>query len=92
MLFNGFSVKKIILQVAHIIGMSVKLSHARRWLSVRNYLGENYGIQVNFSLLQCVKYTNVNEDPEYVKSPQSSGPCKFVPATNVSSKLTRIVL
>ena len=28
--------------------MAVKLSHARRWLRIRNYLKDNHSIQVNF--------------------------------------------
>ena len=38
-LYNGFSVKKITLQVVHIISMPVKLSHARRWLECMKLFG-----------------------------------------------------
>ena len=53
--------------------MAVKLSHARRWLRVRNYLDDNYGIQVNFSAnhpnyYSAWKYTT-KEDSEYFESP-----------------------
>ena len=37
--------------------MAVKLSHARRWLRVRNYLDDNHSIQVNFSSVHSNYYS-----------------------------------
>ena len=52
--------------------MAVKLSHARRWLRVRNYLDDNHSIQVNFSSVHSNYYTawryTTKEDSEYVQS------------------------
>ena len=52
--------------------MAVKLSHARRWLRVRNYLDDNHSIQVNFSSVHSNYYSawryTTKEDSEYVQS------------------------
>ena len=52
--------------------MAVKLSHARRWLRLRNYLDDNHSIQVNFSFFRSNYYSawryTTKEDPEYVQS------------------------
>ena len=52
--------------------MAVKLSHARRWLRIRNYLDDNHSIQVNFSSVHSNYYSawryTTKEDPEYVQS------------------------
>ena len=52
--------------------MAVKVSHARRWLRLRNYLDDDHSIQVNFSSVhsnyyRASRYTT-KEDPEYVQS------------------------
>lgn len=52
--------------------MAVKLSHPRRWLRVRNYLDERFGVQVNFSghhsnYYSAWKYTT-KEDNNYIQS------------------------
>ena len=53
--------------------MAVKLAKKSRWLQVRNYLDENYGIQVNFSDNHSTYYTAyqyvTKEDNEALHSP-----------------------
>ena len=52
--------------------MPVKLSHARRWLRVRNCGDDNHSIRVNFSSVPSNYYSawryTTKEDPEYVQS------------------------
>ena len=70
--------------------MAVKLSHARRWLRVRNYLDDNYGIQVNFSAnhsnyYSAWKYTT-KEDSEYFESPSHPDLANSRPLTSQASQ------
>ena len=52
--------------------MALKLSKRSRWLSVRNYLDQHYGIQVHFSAHHNTYYSayryTVKDDPEYLLS------------------------
>ena len=68
--------------------MAVKLAKRGRWLQVRNYLDEKYGIQVNFSDNQSSYYTAyryvTKEDHEALHSPGHPDLSDVVPRTEAA--------
>jgi len=65
--------------------MAVKLAKRGRWLQVRNYMDEKYGIQVNFSDNHSSHYTAyryvTKEDREALHSPEHPDLSDVVPRT-----------
>ena len=68
--------------------MAVKLAKRGRWLQVRNYLDEKYGIQVNFSDNHSSYYTAyryvTKEDREALDSPKHPDLSDVVPRTEAA--------